>query len=115
MSKVLLISLAVSLPLTIVLEAGFFLLIGKRDKKDLLLLLLVNVITNPIVVLFYWLTVFYTNFNARFILIPLEIFAILTEGYYYKKHGNSFNRPYFFSFSANMISFGVGEMIQRFL
>ena len=111
----LLFSLAISLVLTIVFESGFFLAIGKRDKKDLLLLLLVNVITNPIVVLSFWLIVLFTNLNPYIMLIPLELFAVLFEGYHYKKYGRSFRRPYLFSLAANMFSFGIGELIQRLI
>jgi hypothetical protein len=110
----LLTSLALSLVLTIVLEAGFFLLIGKRDKKDLLLLLLVNVLTNPVVVLSFWLVALYTDWNARIVLILLELFAVLIEGYYYKKYGRSFRYPYLFSLAANIVSFGTGVLIQQF-
>ena len=106
------ISLAISLLLTIVLEAGFFLLIGKRDKKDLMLLLLVNVITNPVVVLSFWLVELYTDWNPYIMLIPLELFAMLAEGYCYKKYGDCFRRPYLFSTAANTFSFGIGVLIQ---
>jgi hypothetical protein len=115
MNQPLLLSLALSLAFTLVLETGFFLLAGKRDKKDLLLLLLVNVLTNPIVVLSFWLVALYTDWNTYLALIPLELFAVLTEGYYYKKHGLSFRRPYLFSLFANMVSFGIGELIQQLL
>jgi len=113
MSGALLTSLALSLMLTIILEAGFFLIVGKRDKKDLLLLLLVNVITNPVVVLSFWLVALYTDWNPYIVLIPLELFAVLTEGYYYKKYGRCFRRPYLFSLAANLVSFGTGVLIQR--
>ena len=112
MSGVLLTSLASSLILTIILEAAFFLIIGKRDKKDLLLLLLVNVLTNPVVVLSFWLAVLYTDLNRYIILIPLELFAVLTEGYYYKRYGQDFRRPYLFSTAANVFSFAAGVLIQ---
>ena len=114
MSGALLTSLALSLGLTIALESGFFLLVGKRGKKDLLLLLLVNALTNPIVVLSFWLVALYTDWNVRLMLIPLELFAVLTEGFYYKKYGRCFRRPYLFSLAANMVSFGMGELIQIF-
>ena len=114
-TNALLSSLGISLVLTMALEAGFFLLTGKRDKKDLLLLLLVNILTNPIVVLSFSLVVFYTDWNAHIILIPLELFAVLVEGFYYKKYGNSFRRPFLFSLAANMFSFWAGELIQLFL
>jgi len=115
MDIIVLSSLALSLTLTVALEAGFFLLVGKRDKKDLLLLLLVNVITNPVVVLSYWLATFYTRLDTRVILIPLELFAVFTEGCYYKKYGRSFRRPFLFSVAANMFSFWSGVLIQKFI
>ena len=115
MERALLISLAVSLAMTIVLETGFFLLTGKRNKKDLLLVVLVNVLTNPVVVLSYLLLMLYTGLNTVIILIPLEIFAVLTEGYYYKKYGRTFKRPYLFSIAANMFSFWTGVVIQQFI
>ena len=116
-------SLVLSLALTITLEIVFFLLTNKRNKKDLLLLILVNVLTNPIVVLFFWLVTLYTDWNTylnthldtNIILIPLELFAVLTEGYYYKKYGCDFRRPYLFSFAANMFSFWSGVLIQQFV
>ena len=108
-------SLAVSLILTLALETGFFLLTGKRDKKDLILVVLVNIITNPAVVLLYWLAVYYTDFSHVLIKIPLEIFAVVTEGYYYKKYGRDFKYPYIFSLTANLFSFGTGLIIQQFI
>jgi len=132
MTLALLKSLGLSLALTIVLETGFFLLIGlvtrvkphcswsplcqgKRDKKDILLVVLVNVFTNPIVVLLYWLAVLYTDWNSIIILIPLELFAVLAEGCLYKKYGRGFRCPYLFSLAANIFSFGLGLLIQFFL
>jgi len=98
-----------------VLEAGFFLLVGQRNKKDLLLLLLVNIITNPLVVLVYWLALLYSAWNAVTIKIPLEVFAVLIEGRYYQKYGCDFKRPYLFSLAANMFSYGAGLLIQLFI
>jgi len=107
-------SLAVSLSLTVALETGFFFLTGKRDKKDLLLVVLVNVVTNPIVVLSYWIAALYTDWNLIFVIIPLEAFAILAEGYYYNNYGRCFKRPYIFSAGANMFSYWIGVLIQTF-
>ena len=115
MIPALIISLIISLILTLVFESGFFFIVGKRDKKDLLLLILVNIITNPIVVLSYWLIVLFTNLNQYIMLIPLELFAVAFEGHYYKKYGRSFRRPYLFSLAANIFSFGIGELIQRLI
>jgi len=108
----LLFSLALSLALTLILESGFFFIAGKRNKKDLLLVLLVNVITNPIVVLFYHLSVMFTDLHRVIIIIPLELFAIICEGWYYKKYGMDFKRPFLFAISANVFSYGVGLILQ---
>ena len=105
-------ALALSLALTLICEAGFYFISGKRDKKDLLLVILVNLLTNPAVVLVYWLAVLYTNLNPGVVKIPLELFAVLTEGYYYKKYGSGFKRPFLFSAAANAFSFGIGALIQ---
>jgi hypothetical protein len=105
-------SLALSLGLTIILEAGFFLIVGKRDKKDLLLLVLVNVITNPVVVLSYSLVILYTNWNTRLLLIGLESLAVVVEGALYARYGRQFRRPFLFALAANLFSFGTGVLIQ---
>ena len=108
-------ALAISLVLTIFFEAGFFLTIGKRNKKDLLLVVLVNMLTNPAVVLLYWLMSIYTDWNRALAMIPLEISAIIVEGHYYKRYGQSFRRPFAFSLVANAFSFSAGFIIQRML
>lgn len=115
MSEALLTTLVVSLTLTLILETGLFLLIGKRDKKDLLLVVMVNILTNPVVVLLYWLMALRTSWNRVIVIVPLEIFAVLIEGYYYKKYGRKFKNPYLFSFSANMFSYWIGVLIQLFI
>jgi len=112
MERALLIALAISLAMTLVLESGFFLLTGKRNKKDLLLVLLVNVLTNPAVVLLYWLAVAYSGFNWIITIAVLEVLAVLTEGYIYKRHGQDFKRPYGFSLFANMFSYCTGVLLQ---
>ena len=108
----LLIALAISLGLTLVFETGFFLVTGKRNKKDLLLVILVNTLTNPVIVLLYWLAYFNANWNTTITKIPLEIFAVLTEGYLYKKYAQSIKRPFLFSLAANTVSFTMGILIQ---
>jgi len=112
MNRELLRAIALSLGITLILETGYFLLTGRRNKKDLLLVAMVNVLTNPIVVLLYWLAFLYTNWNTITVLISLEVFAVLTEGYYYRKYGKSFKRPFLFSFAANAFSFTIGFLVQ---
>jgi hypothetical protein len=118
MNAALLQALAVSLGLTLILESLFFVLLCKcsklckLNKKDLLLLVLVNIMTNPPVVLLFWLAVLFTDWNARILQIPLEVLAVLVEGYFYRKYGQEFKRPYLFAVGANVFSFGVGVLLQ---
>ena len=106
-------ALAASLSLTIVLELALLFILGIRDRKDILLIVLVNIITNPLVMLLYWLTISHTYWHTAIIKAPLELFAIVTEGYYYQKYGRRFRRPYTFSVVANLFSFGIGELLQH--
>ena len=112
MTQALFESLALSLLATLVLEAGFFLLVGKRERKDLLLTCMVNVLTNPVVVLAYWLTVLYTTWNAAIMIVILEMSAVFVEGYCYRQYGRCFKHPYLFSLAANLFSFFSGFVIQ---
>ena len=112
----ILISLVISLVLTLVFEMSFFFIVRavtrKFDKKDLLLIMMANVITNPVVVLSYWLVTLYTNWNGVIVIAALEIVAVLVEGHIYDKYGRTFKHPYIFSITANAFSFGVGMLIQ---
>ena len=117
MNTQLLLSLAISLVLTLVFETAFFLVTGilgtvKRNKKDLLLVIMVNVLTNPVVVLLYWLSALYTNWNRTLVKIPLEIFAVLTEWLYYRKYAQTIKKPFLFSLAANAFSFTAGLLLQ---
>ena len=115
MSREILVALAFSLLLTLVFEIGFFFITGKRNRKDLLLVILVNILTNPIVVLVYWIIALYTDWNTTIAKIPLELFAVITEGIYFKKYGQSFKRPFLFSLAANAFSFSLGLILQLFI
>ena len=112
MTRNIIISLVVSLPLTVILETVFLLAAGKRGRRDLLLLVLANVVTNPAVVLIYSVAAAYTGLHRAVIITPLEITAVFIEGYYYKKYGADFRRPYLFSVAANAFSYGAGFLIQ---
>lgn len=105
----LLITLAISLALTLLFELAFALLTGKR--ADLLLVLLVNVLTNPAVVLLYTLSQQYTPLHAIAVKAVLEVLAVLTEALYYRHYASAIKRPFLFSLAANAVSFGLGLVI----
>lgn len=106
------VSLAVSLALTLILETCFYFIVGKRNKKDLLLLLLANVLTNPAVVLLYWLSVLYTDINEVIVKAVLEISAVLVEWICYRRYAQDIKRPFLFSLGANAFSFTIGVLLQ---
>lgn len=104
-------AIGISLCLTIVLEILFAVIVGIRGKRDLLLLILVNILTNPPTVFTYYLLAYYTSWNRWVIQIPLEIIVILVEAYYYKSYGKEFRRPFLFSLLANLFSYGIGVIL----
>lgn len=107
----LLITLGISLGLTIALELAFAVVATKRDRKNLLLVCLVNVLTNPVVVFAYFLGSHYTTWNLAVLMIPLEIMAVLVEAHTYKTYGRGFSHPLLFSLCANLFSFGTGAIL----
>ncbi len=111
----LLYSMGLSLILTLVLELCFGYLCRIRDKKDIVLLVLVNIITNPLVVMSYYMIVHYSHINRIAVVMVLELMAILTEGYYYKTYGNVFRRPILFALFANVFSYGIGQLLNTLL
>ena len=76
--------LLVSLGLTAALEEGFGWLAGVRDRWDMLLVLLVNLLTNPAVVFLYHVNCLYLGWNRTVITVGLEAAAIAVEAVCYK-------------------------------
>lgn len=102
--------LSVSLLLTLALECPLAYILGKR-RMDLALVALVNILTNPIVVLSVSLLTAYTSLPKPVFIIALEGLAILTEGFCYWRCGRNFVRPFLFSLCVNAFSYLCGEGI----
>lgn len=106
-----LLSLALSLGLTLLFEIGFALILGLRKPKDLLLVFLVNVLTNPPLVLF--LNLFSLRHEVPwYLILTLETAVVLTEGFLYRKR-LEYTRisPFLLSFILNFISYTGGLII----
>lgn len=103
------LSLAVSLFLTLVLELGFALLWGVNGR-DLLLVALANVLTNPVVVLCYTLV---DSFKPS-LLIPavavLEAGAVVVEGWLFQTRSD-ICYPWSFALCVNLFSFIIGLIL----
>ena len=103
--------------LTLVFECGAALLLGVRDRTDLLNVALVNVMTNPPVVLCMFLTGFFFGRGARIpVEILLEILVVVIEGLIFKKILRYEKiRPMLLSLILNGISYGLGQIVNLFV
>lgn len=103
------------LVLTILIELVIALLIGIVKRRDLVNIVLVNVVTNPLVVSLPILIMLMYGIRARYIvLIILEILTFLFEGFIYSKvlDYKKLN-PYVISLMLNLGSYLIGEVINR--
>lgn len=105
-------SLLMSLGLTLLLEIGVALLLGLR-RKDLLVVALVNVVTNPVVVLTLNLCLLSGITPPWYLVAALEAAAVVTEGFLY---GSCLSRklcnPFLLSILLNAISY-LGGLLLR--
>ena len=97
----------ISLLLTWVIEIPVGYVLGLRGRKCLLLMLLVNLLTNPAAVLLHLLGVSQ---------IPIEIGVVIVEALVYRwfsKDGKwKISHPVLLSVAANVISWTSGILIQ---
>ena len=106
MLTLLLPALGLSLFLTLVLEGLFGLIWGVKGKRDWLLLLLVNVVTNPTVVTLHYCVSSGWAFTA-----VLEISAVLAEWLAYRRWGRTARPAFLFSLCANVFSYFSGVLL----
>ena len=96
--------------LTIVIESLFAIILGVRKKKDILNIILANIVTNPLVVSITFAMNFFYGLKIRNIAEGiLEIVAVLVEGLMYHQYLN-FKKinPFVLSLGLNIISYGFG-------
>ena len=99
--------------LTIIIELIVALILGVRDKKDILNVILVNIITNPVVVVSQTILYIKFGYNVEMIGIAiLEVLVVIVEGLIYKKvlDYKKIN-PFLLSLLLNAASFFIGELI----
>ena len=105
----LLTALLVSLLLTLLLECAFAFVAGARTPRRLLLVALVNVLTNPPVVLLC------TLFPSPLLTAAMELAAVLTEGLIYRSRADWMRRPFLFSLAVNAFSYLTGLLLNLLL
>ena len=107
MAKYLLEMFAVSLGLTLAIELAVCMVLGMRTGRQILLVILVNILTNPAAVLLCWLGIPQ---------IPIEIAVVAVEvGIYYcfsKEERWNITHPVLLSAALNILSYSAGLLIQ---
>lgn len=101
---------------TIMIELIMSLLLGIRNKKDILNVILVNIMTNPLVVSILIYITYNRLFNTTISIIILETLVILTEGFVYKKV-LTFDKinPYVLSLILNISSYFIGGLLNNII
>ena len=107
----MLTALAVSLLLTLLLEGLFALIWGLRGWREWAVLALVNLLTNPAVVLLYHLSTGLWGMNAVLVTAILECAAVVVEWRCYKRCSRQLKHPFPFALFANVISYSIGYIL----
>lgn len=105
------------LALTIIIEGIFALIIGIRDKTDLLFTALVNCLTNPVIVVSTFLTGYFLGSSVRMPLeYTLEALLIPVEGFvYYKTLKYRKINPFMVALILNAGSYFSGLIIGKYI
>ena len=108
--------MAISLAITIIIECSIGVLFGYR-KKDLINILLVNILTNPllnsiVVAVNYYYGLMWRNI----VLAVLEISVVFIEGMIYQKYLEKRKiNGYLLAFILNVSSFFLGMIINEII
>jgi len=108
-------ALGVSLAATVVLELLLCVLMGYRSRRIVLMVVLVNILTNPPVVLCYYILSIVRGFPEVPVIMVLELAAVLVEWLCYKYRAGEIKRPFLFSLGLNCFSYFTGLLIQFIL
>lgn len=112
----ILLIMLICLSSTIVIEISMSLLLGIRNKKDILNVILVNIMTNPLIVSIIMYITYNRIFNLTISIIILEILITLVEGFAYKKV-LTFDKinPYVLSLILNISSYFIGKLLNNII
>lgn len=98
--------------ITIATETAAALLFRIKSARDLTVVLAANTLTNPLINLLYMLAVLKLGIvGARPLLFAMEAAVVICEALIYRKLIPTLERPFAFSFAANMASFLMGIFI----
>lgn len=109
-------SMIICLVCTLIIELIVALVLSVRDKRDLLNIILVNILTNPLVVsISLYIHVCYGNYYYRISMVILEVLVFIVEGIIYKKVLKREINPFLLSLILNASSYGLGLIINNFM
>lgn len=96
--------------ITIIIEVLISIILGIRDKKDILIIILANIFTNPLVTSIpTYFQICYGMVSRNIVVLLLEIFAVVSEGYiYYKSLKYKKNNGFVLSLILNLSSYLIG-------
>lgn len=84
-------------------------------KKALIPVLLVNMLTNPLVVYIYNIMSIYSFFYKDIVLVFLELLVVIVEGYVYKYLlETKWKIALIISFISNIVAYLVGTLISLY-
>ena len=100
---------------TMLIELIVALILGVRDKKDILNIILVNIMTNPLLVSVTVYITYNRIFNRIASIVILELLIVI-EGFTYKKvlKFKKIN-PFILALILNFSSYFIGEIINYFI
>lgn len=103
----------ICLVVTLFTEILMACILKTKNKKDYLNIILVNTLTNPLVVTIpFYINIKYGLKYRNLVLYILEILAVVLEGYIYQKYlTNKKMNPYLFSLILNISSYIVGLIV----
>lgn len=105
--------MAISLGMTLFFEFVFAFCWKMWGKREILLVALVNVLTNPIVVCTYYLAYKYQLGFLPVLTAVMEVLAVVVEALIYRRFSKNITHPWWFSIGANVFSYGLGEIINH--
>lgn len=117
MTADILVSMGYALLLTVLLEGLFGVIWGVRGGRNYIIMLLANVMTNPLVNVIHSFFAYELRLGGvamTLITAMLEIAAVIAEWLVYKSRAD-IKKPFLFSLCANGFSFLCGIIINIFL
>ena len=101
--------------MTLLIEGLIAFMWGIKGKKNLLVVLLVNVLTNPLAVLIYWLYQVYAGEDSLPVQVLIELAVVIVEAYIYRSFAEDdrfqIPSPIGLAIVANVLSWGIGRLL----